>query len=150
MPRSHDRFPDDPYEPVWGRLAERLEREIAEYEAERGAAAALADEWLSLEPAERKAAAREEARFQTVALVQELTRRGQAGPALELIGHLPAGRPQGLIANLRAEAWGTLAENHLANGRLDRTERALNQAAQALRDSPDSEAHGHFCRQMAG
>jgi hypothetical protein len=153
---------DSIYEPIWSRLAERIEREVAAYAKERSTAAALASELLALEPAARQAAVRGEVRWQTVAVVQELIRRGQTalpedppaarqplGCALDLVRQLPAAQSKGMIANLRAEALGVLAESHLGGGDCEWAERFLNQAAGALWDSPDSEAHGHFCQRMA-
>jgi hypothetical protein len=165
MPRGPKPPPDsESYEPIWPRLAERLRQEVADLEERRPEAAAQAEELLALPLPERQRAIRGEPRFHSLALAQELMRRGRAAlpgdptaarpplwGALDLLRIL-AERPESpaeVLVSLRSEAAGLEAESHLLVHDLERAEQSLVWVALALRDSPDGEARSRFFQRLA-
>jgi len=118
------------------------------FEAEEGAAGALAEELLRLPSAERADVARESWRYRSMALARHLAERARAavfddpGQAVEL-GRLAAamadrladlGYPAGLAHDTRALAWGALANALRVDSDLIEADRAMAVATGAVRE----------------
>lgn len=156
------------FDALWERLSERLGEETKKFAAESRDAARRAAELLALPPRERARAIRGEPRFHSMALVLELIRRGRSGfgrfrgpePAIAVLRtallilhrlgvHDRAADPPAGGWELRAEALCELGEAWRRREEPEWAERCLEQAARALRESPDAMIRALFCSRLA-
>jgi tetratricopeptide (TPR) repeat protein len=156
------------FDALWERLSERLGEEANKFAAESREAASQAAELLALPPRGRARALRAEARFHSMALVLELIRRARAEleragrpmralpalkTALQILRRLRTrSRRSGLPVGgreLQAEALCELGEAWRRLGVPGWAESCLEQAARALRESPDSLARAFLCSRLA-